>query len=268
MLNNTPSINQLVSGLTPRNTSKFLIHQTFNTDDSERTHDSQYRFKMPEVWSSARSSNKSIAIRKIEWVPKSEYLEFSIEHEYRDNNGIESKFIVSIRLVIPERTSITDTLNKVIEEFDKNKPTTIHELTLHFEYKNTSITLYSKSKDINYKIKICDTMDVNKPSESFNRLFNQPMDTFFDFAQKLTYKNVWNRCSPLHFHASFIPFDNYQYLGELCDTWQNPIVYQDPNGSPLFSVWITTDLKNRIPILYETFIFRFSFIIDVEKYYE
>ena len=39
MLNNTPSKNQLVSGLTPRNTSKFLIHQTFNTDDSERTAD-------------------------------------------------------------------------------------------------------------------------------------------------------------------------------------------------------------------------------------
>ena len=63
-------------------------------------------------------------------------------------------------------------------------------------------------------------------------------------------------------------FDNYQYLGELGDLWQNPIIYQDPNGSPLFNVWITTDLKNRIQILHETFIFRFSFIIDVEKYYE
>lgn len=267
MLDNTPSINKLVSGLTPRNTSKFLIHQTYNTDDSERTADSQYRFKVPEVWSSARSSNKSIAIRKIEWVPRNEQLNFNIVIE-RESDKAKSK--IKIVLVIPERTSITDILDKVAEEFYKDKTVKTHEMVLVVGYNNEGRVSFDI--DINnygkYKFKICDTMDENKPSESFNRVFNQPKDMFLDFDESLYYFNVWNRCSPLHFHASFIPFDNYQYLGEIGDTWQNPIVYQDPNGSPLFNVWATTDLKNRIPIFHETFIFRFSFIIDVEKYYE
>lgn len=266
MLDNTPSINKLVSGLTPRNTSKFLVHQTYNTDDSERTADNGYKFKVPEVWSSARSSNKSIAIRQIEWVPRIEFLNFKIVFE---NQNDKSRKEVEIKLVIPERSSITDSLDKVIEEFYKKNETGIPNLKLCVHYSEMVLTFYIEhtAKD-DYNIKICDIKDVNKPSESFNRVFNQPMDMFLDFYQELDYYNVWNRCAPLHFHASFIPFDNYQYLGEIGDTWQNPIVYQDPNGSPLFNVWVTTDLKNRIPIRYETFIFRFSFIIDVEKYYE
>ena len=221
---------------------------------------------MPEVWSSARSSNKSIAIRKIEWVPKVESLRFKIILENQDD---KSRSEVRINLVIPERTSITDILDKVIEEFDKNKTSGIPGLKLYVEYRETIVTFYIDHEDDNpYTIKICSLSEDDKPSASFNRVFNQPIDKFLDFDTELHYENVWNRCSPLHFHASFIPFDNYQCLGELGDTWQNPIVYQDPNGSPLFNVWATTDMKQRIPILYETFVFRISFIIDVEKHYE
>ena len=108
--------------------------------------------------------------------------------------------------------------------------------------------------------------DFFKYSVIMHRANYQPGSQGFNY--DLCYGNVWNICSPLQFHASFIPFDNYQYLGELGDTWQNPIVYQDPNGSPLFNVWATTDMRHRIPILYETFVFRISFIIDVEKHYE
>ena len=267
MLNNTPSKNQLVSGLTPRNTSKFLIHQTFNTDDSERTADNGYRFKMPEVWSSARSSNKSIAIRKIEWVPRNEFLSFGLVIEKQSDKATA---LINISLVIPERTPITDILSKIVEEFNKKKSQINSGLELCTEYDGLNLVMYvySNADEEVYKIKICDLRDDSKASESFNRIFNQPVTMFKELSEVLNYMNVWDRCSSLHFHASFIPFDNYQYLGELGDLWQNPIIYQDPNGSPLFNVWITTDLKNRIPILHETFIFRFSFIIDVEKYYE
>ena len=160
-------------------------------------------------------------------------------------------------------------LDKVVEEFNKYKPK--NDLELCTEYERCELSMYvldKEDKEKDYDIKIHDFDDENKPSKSFNRIFNQPETMFQNLSSYLNYKNVWNRCSPLHFHASFIPFDNYQYLGEIGDTWQNPIVYQDPNGSPLFNVWVTTDLKNRIPIFHETFIFRFSFIIDVEKYFE
>ena len=271
MLANTPPINRLVSGLTPRNTSKFLIHQTYNTDDSERTADNGYKFKMPEVWSSARSSNKSIAIRKIEWVPKVEYLDFELVIEKESD---KSRNIVRILLIIPERTSTTDILTEIKKEFDRCKiyKSDTSNLSLYISYHdsfNVEFSVYpNDNENEKYKIKICEPGYENKPSASFNRVFNQPKDKFLDFDYDLCYGNVWNRCSPLHFHASFIPFDNYQCLGELGDTWQNPIVYQDPNGSPLFNVWATTDMKQRIPILYETFVFRISFIIDVEKHYE
>ena len=88
-----------------------------------------------------------------------------------------------------------------------------------------------------------------------------------DTAEVLVYQNVWDHSSTLYFHASFIPFDNYQYLGELYDKWQTPIIYQDPNSSPLFNIWITTNLKTPIPILHESFIFRFTFIISSDSQY-
>ena len=194
MLANTPPINQLVSGMTPRNTSKFLIHQTYNTDDSERTADNGYKFKVPEVWSSARSSNKSIAIRKIEWVPKVEFLNFKIVLE---NQNDKSRSEVKIALVIPERTSITDILDKVIEEFDKNNKTGIPNLKLCVSYAETFLMFYiNHIADDNYKIKICESSLSSEggeaPSASFNRVFNQPKDKFFDFDYDLHYFNVWN----------------------------------------------------------------------------
>ena len=266
-MNDTPNSNTLVGGHVPKNATKFVIHQTYNTVDSEITSDKGYRFKMPEVWSSARSSKKSIAIRKIEWLPQNEYLSFGLVIENQTDKS-KNTFICS--LVIPERTPTTDTLVRIVEEFDKWKTRNSLSLELCTEYSGSSLHMYVYSNDNEdvYKIKICDGLDESKCSESFNRIFNQPLTTFKDLSEELIYEGVWDRSSMLHFHASFIPFDNYQYLGELGDLWQNPVIYQDPNGSPLFNIWITTDLKNRIPILHETFIFRFSFIIDVEKYYE
>ena len=266
-MNSSPNSNTLVNGHVPKNATKFVIHQTYNTVDSEITSDKGYRFKMPEVWGSAQSSKKSIAIRKIEWLPQNEYLRFALIIENQTDKK-KNRFLCS--LVIPERTSTTDILNRIADEFDKWKTKNSLSLELSTEYygSNLSMYVYSNSDENIYKIKICDVGDEEKSSESFNRIFNQPLTTFKDLSEVLEYKNVWDRSSQLHFHASFIPFDNYQYLGELGDIWQNPVIYQDPNGSPLFNIWITTDLKNRIPILHETFIFRFSFIIDVEKYYE
>ena len=104
-------------------------------------------------------------------------------------------------------------------------------------------------------------------SESFNVWLNQPLDYFPAAATELVYENVWDRTSPLNFHASFVPFDNYQYLGAIFDNWNKPIIYQDANSSPLFNVWITTDMKTPIHLLHEQFIFRFTFIIATNDQY-
>ena len=64
------STEYLINDPVPRNVSKFPIHQTYLTDDSERTGNGGYKFKVPEVWSSALSGKKSIAIRSIQPIKK------------------------------------------------------------------------------------------------------------------------------------------------------------------------------------------------------
>ena len=71
---------------------------------------------------------------------------------------------------------------------------------------------------------------------------------------------------PVPKNASKFPI--HQFLGELNDEWNNPIIYQDPNTSPLFNIWITSDLKTPFPILHEHFIFRFTFIISSSDFYD
>ena len=111
--------------------------------------------------------------------------------------------------------------------------------------------------------------DSSKPiiSCSFDEIFNQPYTpndgTFHDL---LTFYNVWDRYI-LNFHASFVPFDTYQFLGSLGDVWNNPIIYQDPNTSPLFNVWTTADMKEPFPILHDSFIIRMTFIISSDSNY-
>ena len=72
------SSNYLINDPVPRNASKFPIHQTYLTDDAERTGTGGYKFKAPEVWSSARSGKKSIAIRSIQPIRRRIGLAFAI----------------------------------------------------------------------------------------------------------------------------------------------------------------------------------------------
>ena len=116
-------------------------------------------------------------------------------------------------------------------------------------------------------IRITEYKDASKLSSSLNRILNQPLNYFPEEDTEILYSNVWDRNTALSFHASFVPFDNYQYLGNILDRWNQPIIYQDPNSSPLFNVWTTTDLKTPIKHLHESFIIRMTFIISSESQY-
>ena len=70
--------NRIINDPVPKNVSKYPIHQTYLTSDSERTGTGGYKFKAPEVWSSARSGKKSIAIRSIQPIIKRHEVSFSI----------------------------------------------------------------------------------------------------------------------------------------------------------------------------------------------
>ena len=272
MLNNSPNANQLVTGHVPKNVSKYPIEQTYLTSEKGAASSTGWRFKMPEVWTSARSGKKSIGIRKIEWIPKREFLKFKMIIQNQTSLA-ENSFLYY--KIIPERNSITDILDDIQNTFQSWATTSNLNIILGIDYNESILTIdvFSASDETSYKIKIVkDTAtgagaSITTPSESFNRIMNQPLTTLFEFSEQLTYKNVWDRNSLLHFHSSFIPFDTYQYLGALSDTWQNPIIYQDPNASPLFNVWATKDLKNPFPILHETFIIRMTFIISSDDHY-
>ena len=258
--------NRIINDPVPKNVSKYPIHQTYLTSDSERTGTGGYKFKAPEVWSSARSGKKSIAIRSIQWLPKTIYLAFGISVQVT-SSATYSDFIY--RKVIPTNTSLYDVLNDILSIFNDNTA----NLELRYTYDNRTNQLKfscwsTQNASTNYKIRFHADGDPSQPPRQLNILINQPTDYFPDFSYYPTYENVWDRTTALNFHASFVPFDNYQNIGTIFDKWQTPIIYQDPNTSPLFNIWITSDLKTPLSLLYEEFIFRFTFIISSADHYE
>ena len=272
----------------PKNVSKFPIHQTYLTSDAERTSNGGYKFKCPDVWSSARSGKKSIAFRSIAWDSNDIEIGFRIRVRRISQSNPASytnPYNVNVHGFAPGNASIKDILNYVINALNAqiNDPELERPINIGVEYKNNTLqfglalTNFAET-GYDYRIGIQNVRSTHPPQplvvgeecildHSFERIFNQPETTYTEFAELLTFKNVWDRRT-LFFHASFIPFDNYQYLGTINDCWNNPIVYQDPNTSPLFNIWTTTDLKNKFSVLHENFIIRFTFILDVEHSYE
>ena len=117
MLNKT-SENFLINDPVPKNVSKYPIHQTYLTDDAEPTGQGGYRFKAPEVWSSARSGKKSIAVRSIQWLPKTINLEFGISIQTAAASGstpatYEDSF--NYHIVVPPNISLYDVMGNIIE---------------------------------------------------------------------------------------------------------------------------------------------------------
>ena len=281
----------------PKNVSKFPIHQTYLTSDAELTGSGGWKFKCPEVWSSARSGKKSIAIRSIKWASTKIRLAFelyvvNVSNPNSLSNVVELKFDMAIPAYNNTQQILT-TIKKVFddqityrfsEEYiggDTQLDESI-EKEQHFDfsidYIDNILTFEVKSKSgtaagtYALELHTAPIGNQNIIDNSFQRVFNQPYTTLSIYNSVdgiIRFKDVWDRSDtdPLYFHASFIPFDNYQYLGSLGDSWNTPIVYQDPNTSPLFNIWTTTDMKNIFKILHEPFIIRFTFIISTESQY-
>ena len=264
----------------PKNVSKYPIHQTYLTSDAEGNTNGVYKFKCPEVWSSARSGKKSIAIRSIRWLSKTIVLQFVIRFDIivivtPAHDGVpdvtrSDPYNFTYRNTIPSNMSVSDVLVDIRNEFEQwanAKSLNGYHLATYLNNDNKLIIRLLDSDDTKINFKITSVDDGNAGSKSFNVWLNQPLDYFPAEAKGLVYENVWDRTSPLNFHASFVPFDNYQYLGAIFDNWNKPIIYQDANSSPLFNVWITTDMKTPIHLLHEQFIFRFTFIIATNDQY-
>ena len=259
--------NLFINDPVPKNVSKYPIHQTYLTDDSERTGNGGYKFKAPEVWSSARSGKKSIAIRSISWLPKSFFLKFGLTVVISEDS---TKTFTYSSLILPNYT-LYGAMSEIQSEFNKWATSESIVCSLQYIYHSDTniLELYipDASGQASFYFRIHDIDDDTKPSESFNIFINQPKDYFPAQTEKYEYPNVWDRYTSLQFHASFIPFDTYQYLGTVSDFYQNPIIFQDANSSPLFNIWTTTDLKTPLKILYESFIIRITFIISSDSQY-
>ena len=257
------STNYLINDPVPRNVSKFPIHQTYLTDDGERTGNGGYKFKAPEVWSSARSGKKSIAVRSIHPILKRYELSFALAvSQHNKTTDVATGFeYFDYSSIVDKDSTLIDLLADIKTKFDawqtdlsgENNSTIETDFDFSVEYADHTLTFKIEPDEdatYNYKITLGSRKDDTiYPAQSFNRFINQPL-TFQNLTPSttITYNNVWDHSSTLYFHASFIPFDNYQYLGELRDEWNNPIIYQDPNTSPLFNKWITSDLKTPFPI--------------------
>ena len=258
------SPNQAINDPVPRNVSKYPIHQTYLTDDAQLLSGGGYQFKAPEVWSSARSGKKSIGVRSIKWIPKQIDLEFSLKVHDVTHSTNE---IIAIGMIVPPFTKTQTILEEISKQCDEYTTAHNNDYEIDIAFANNQVEIQAVST-ANYKIGISKSFYTSgQLPNSFDEIFNQPYsanDTnYYDI---LVIKNVWDRCV-LNFHASFIPFDTYQYLGDLGDIWQKPIIYQDPNASALFKVWTTLDLKTPFHVLHESFIIRISFIISSENSY-
>ena len=255
----------MVKDSVPKNVSKFPLHQTYQTDDAQPTGTGGYKFKAPEVWSSARSAKKSIAIRSIQWNSKSELLQFSMIITIGSQNHS-----FDFKTIIPPRTPLNDILSSIgsgFEQWATSKSLTNVSLIFDAKPNELSIGIWNVVDEQYEDIRFTEYTDSSKPPSALNRILNQPLDYFPAATSKITYSNVWDRSTSLHFHASFVPFDNYQYLGDFLEKWYTPIIYQDANTSPLFNVWITTDMKTPLKLLHESFVIRITFIISSESQY-
>ena len=271
--------NRFLHDPVPKNVSKFPIHQTFLTSDAERNAKGEYKFKVPEIWSSARSGKKSIAVRSIQWHPKQIHLSFRLSiHKKTDGNNYANDIRLLYDTIIAPFQKTYEVLLGISEYINgilKNDDNKDKGLTFDIDYENNTMTFQVIHETDDYVINL-EKLDIEhedndntKPiiRSPFDELFNQPYsDNDGEFHDIITFHNVWDRFL-IDFHSSLIPFDNYQYLGGINDKWNNPIVYQDPNTSPLFNVWTTTDLKTPFPILYENFVIRMTFIISSENQY-
>ena len=258
------SPNQAINDPVPRNVSKYPIHQTYLTDDAQLLSGGGYQFKAPEVWSSARSGKKSVGIRSIKWIPKQINLEFSLKVHDVTNSTNET---INIGMVVPPFTKTQTILEEISKQCDEYTTAHNNDYEIDISFANNQVEIQAVS-NASYTIGLTKSFYTSgQLPNSFDEIFNQPYsanDTnYYDI---LVIKNVWDRCV-LNFHASFIPFDTYQYLGDLGDIWQKPIIYQDPNASALFKVWTTLDLKTPFHIYHESFIIRISFIISSENSY-
>ena len=278
--------NYLINDPVPKNVSKYGIHQTYLTSDSERTGTGGYKFKAPDVWSSARSGKKSIAIRSIQPLIKREQISFRIKiHHTNDaDDSVNEDFAFDYKTIPNKDGTLIDVLSDIASTFERWATTmtgTLNDETgewenpqfkLNIVYIDNILAFYVRATNNtgydHYLLHIGENgSNANNPSKSFNKYFNQPLTYDAGSSETLIYNNVWDYSSTVYFHASFIPFDNYQLLGELHDEWNNPIIYQDPNTSPLFNIWTTLDLKTPFPLLHANFIIRISFIISSTDFY-
>ena len=165
----------------PRNVSKFPIHQTYLSSDAEGNNKGTYKFKCPEVWSSARSGKKAVAIRSISWLAKSLSLSFQISIECKKNlSGTISDQTIALKYynIIPARTSLTDALNDIKGTLELQASSKNADLTFRFWYNNVTFSLMIVIEDNNTNnhtacsFRFYDVSDISKTSESLNILLN------------------------------------------------------------------------------------------------
>ena len=106
--------NRIINDPVSKNISKFPIHQTYLTSDSERTGTGGYKFKAPEVWSSARSGKKSIAIRSIQHLKKSFDISFNL-HIKIDGS---TSYLFPFEMITPPDYSLIYLIAEIKRQFE------------------------------------------------------------------------------------------------------------------------------------------------------
>ena len=240
---------------------------------------------MPELWNSSISSKKTIAIREINMIPQQYNLRFRMYWKVELSDTKKYNGFIKYDNTISNEDKTGEVLSDVktyidnvfanYTENDGELVNTIRFLYFYDETDNTySFGIHSSQIEKSYphasiSFKIVDFLygDSTLGSESWNRLMNQPLEKPCDYANIHTYKNVWNKLN-LYFHASFVPYDNYQYIGAVKDIWYKPIIYQYTNASPIFKIWTTIDMINPLIILHEKFYVRLSFVLSSDDKYD
>lgn len=257
--------------------SKFPIEEYYTNMDvnpnMEVDPNVGFTYDFPVRWANDPSLNKAIGVRRLDCIPTCHVFQPAITYYLpnvtTDDDGNE-KVTYSYGAYISKKYAVTKNNNllEILTDMSVNLSTS--EYTLNYDYSSDgtlTFTAYSVKAKRNTQFYFGFYVS---SIASFLRFLNQEDTTenrkiLTDYTvMEKTFTNVWDR-ENLEFHTSFST-SKRGFIGLKGDFYPNiSYIFCEGTDSPQFTLWFTSDGKNRILPRYCHFICQLTFILNYKK---
>lgn len=271
--------------LTVRASRRPVEYNYTNSDihHADTTPQAGYQFEYPVNWTGDPSTMKVIGIRRIQYIPTSIDINFTIDIE---DEFYEDDVSIKVSKVYTHQNSFEECMCDICN--------TINETMAAVYARSTARSRFNYNKDLgkfefgigpvsnkfNFKVIFGNNQDQSSKrhyQEEFLKLFNQPItedniatleswDTGVagKYITEIKYDNVWNR-NTFYCHASFSDSPR-QIIGINHDFWQSPSVFYAPSdNSNDFNLYFTTDTVHRILPRHGVMLIQLSYIFNYQN---